>query len=158
MLQALKASCALPVLYRRTIRVGDDNLVDGGISDPLPVREAYRRGARTIVVVRSRAANFVKRDRFVNRVGAWTIRGAPALARACLDVGRVYRNGVAFLRDPPADCTVLQVAPSTALATGRTTRDRTSLERDYALGRALGREAIVRFEQLLQNPALSMVG
>ncbi|MDP9148909.1 MAG: patatin family protein, partial [Myxococcota bacterium] len=120
MLQALKASCALPVLYRGTIRVGDDELVDGGISDPLPVREAYRRGARTIVVVRSRAANFVKRDRLVNRVGAWTIRGTPALARACLDVARVYRDGVAFLRSPPADCRVLQVAPSTALATGRT--------------------------------------
>jgi hypothetical protein len=40
------------------------------------------------------------------------------------------------------------VAPFTALATSRTSRDRIALERDYALGRALGREAIGRFEQL----------
>ncbi|MDP9037148.1 MAG: patatin family protein [Myxococcota bacterium] len=158
MLQALKASCALPVLYRSTIQLGDEELVDGGISDPLPVREAYRRGARTMVVIRSRAVNFVKRDRLVNRVGSWTIRGTPALARACLNVARVYRDGVAFLRSPPSDCRVLQVAPSTALATGRTSRDRESLDRDYAVGRALGREAILRFERLAGKPALPMVG
>lgn len=158
MLHALKASCALPVLYRGTIRVGADELVDGGISDPLPVREAYRRGARTIVVIRSRAAHFVKRDRFVNRIGAWTIRGSPALARACVSVARVYREGVAFASAPPADCTILQIAPSAALATGRTSRDRAALDRDYALGRALGREAIVRFERLAGKSALSMAG
>src|ERR1700733_1524752 len=39
-LETLKASCALPFLYRHTVRVGADELVDGGISDPLPVREA----------------------------------------------------------------------------------------------------------------------
>ena len=54
MLETLKGSCALPFLYRHTVRVGPHELVDGGISDPLPVREAYRRGARTLVVVRSR--------------------------------------------------------------------------------------------------------
>ncbi|HEY6460399.1 MAG TPA: patatin family protein, partial [Polyangiaceae bacterium] len=92
MLDALKASCALPVLYRGVVRVGGDALVDGGISDPLPVREAYRRGARTIVVVRSRAADFVKKDRLVNRFGAWTLRGTPGIARACKSATAAYRD------------------------------------------------------------------
>src|SRR3984957_16942363 len=146
MLDTLKASCALPFLYRRTIHVGRHELVDGGISDPLPVREAYRRGARTLVVVRSRAADFVKKDRLVNRLGAWTVRSSPGIARACRSTPRAYREAVAFLRSPPADCTIIQVAPFTRLATSRTSRDRAALERDYALGRALGRHAIARFE------------
>jgi predicted patatin/cPLA2 family phospholipase len=153
MLDALKASCALPVLYRGTVRVGDHELVDGGISDPIPVREAYRRGARTIVVVRSRAADYVKKDQFVNRLGAWTMRRTPAIARACRSAAAVYRDRVAFLDSPPADCRIVQVAPTTALATRRTSRDRPAMERDYALGRALGSEAIARMEQLLP-PAL----
>lgn len=148
MLEALKGSCALPFLYRGTVRVGQHELVDGGISDPLPVREAYRRGARTLVVVRSRAAGFVKKDRLVNRFGAWTMRSKPPIARACRTTPAAYSNAVAFLHSPPADCTVIQVAPFTALATKRTSRDRDALERDYALGRALGREAIGRFEKL----------
>lgn len=157
MLEALKASCALPVLYRHTVCVGGDELVDGGISDPLPVREAYRRGARTIVVVRSRATDFVKKDRLVNHLGAWTMRRTPAIARACRSAAGAYRDGVAFLRSPPEGCTVIQVAPATALATSRTSRDRAAMERDYSLGRALGREAIVRFERAAST-SLDLVG
>jgi predicted patatin/cPLA2 family phospholipase len=151
MLDALKASCALPLLYRGPVRVGEHDLVDGGISDPVPVREAYRRGARTIVVIRSRAADFVRRDRFVNRIGAWSMRTSPAIARACRSAARTYREAVAFLNAPPADCAIVQVAPHTALATKRTSRDRSALDRDYALGRALGRDAITRFERLYMH-------
>jgi predicted patatin/cPLA2 family phospholipase len=158
MLDALKASCALPVLYRHTVRVGGDAMVDGGISDPLPIREAYRRGAGTIVVVRSRAADFVKRDHLVNHVGAWTMRGIPGIATACRGAARAYGEAVAFLRSPPPDCTIIHVAPATALATRRTSRDRVALDRDYALGRALGRDAIRQFKRVAGRGALAMVG
>ncbi len=148
MLDAIKASCALPVLYRRMVELGGERFADGGISDPLPVREAYRRGARTIVVVRSRAAHFVKRTRLANHLGAWFMRDEPGLARACRDAALAYRDGFEFLRAPPPGCAVIQVAPEQPLATRRTSRDASALERDYALGRALGRDAIVRFEAL----------
>jgi predicted patatin/cPLA2 family phospholipase len=145
MLDAIKASCAFPVLYRNTIALGEDRYVDGGISDPLPVAEAYRRGARTIVVVRSRAANFVKRTRVSNHVGAWFMARDPGVARACRGAAAAYRRGFEFLRSPPADCRIVHVAPEGPLATSRTSRDPSSLERDYALGRALGIAAIHRF-------------
>jgi predicted patatin/cPLA2 family phospholipase len=148
MLDAIKASCAFPVLYRKTVRYGDDHFVDGGLSDPLPVREAYRRGARTIVVVRSRAARFVKKTRLSNRVAAWILREQPGIARACLGTARAYSDAMRFLEAPPADCALIHVAPSDALATSRMSRDAMSLERDYALGRALGREAIEHFARL----------
>jgi predicted patatin/cPLA2 family phospholipase len=151
MLDAIKASCALPVFYRRTIEVGGHPFVDGGMSDPLPVREAYRRGARTIVVVRSRAAHFVKKTRLSNHFGAWMMRGHPGIAAACRSAARTYREGAEFVAAPPADCTIIHVAPQGALATRRTSRDRPALERDYALGRALAREAIERFERRDRN-------
>jgi predicted patatin/cPLA2 family phospholipase len=147
MLDALKASCALPLLYRRTIRYRGDDLVDGGISDPLPVREAYRRGARTIVVVRSRPAGFVKQQSMANRFGAWRLRHHPGLARACRTAAASYRDGASFIASPPDDCRIVHVAPSEPLATRRTSRDRASLERDYARGRDHGHEAIAQYER-----------
>jgi predicted patatin/cPLA2 family phospholipase len=156
MLDALKASCAFPILYRKTIGFGDEHYVDGGLSDPIPVREAYRRGARTIVVVRSRAAHFVKDARLSNRFGAWALRSKPGLVKACRNAASVYRDAVSFMRDPPADCRVIQVAPAGSLATKRTSRDVSALHRDYALGRALGREAIDRFES--DRPEVDLAG
>jgi predicted patatin/cPLA2 family phospholipase len=158
MLDALKASCALPVLYRKTVTLGGEQFVDGGLSDPIPVREAYRRGARTLVVLRSRAAHFVKKARIANRVGAWALRRNPGLVKACRSAATVYRDAVEFMARPPSDCHVIQVAPAAALATGRTSRDRAALERDYALGRALGREAIFRFERIASNETFDKAG
>jgi predicted patatin/cPLA2 family phospholipase len=150
MLDAIKASCAFPVLYRHTVRLGSDHFVDGGLSDPLPVREAYRRGARTMVVVRSRAARFVKKTRISNRVAALILRSRrqSGVAQACLGTADAYRDAIAFVESPPADCEIVHVAPSGPLATSRMSRDAAALERDYALGRALGREAIDRFARL----------
>jgi predicted patatin/cPLA2 family phospholipase len=158
MLDALKASCALPILYRKTVTLGGEQFVDGGLSDPIPVREAYRRGARTLVVLRSRAAHYVKNARIANRVGAWAMRRNPGLVKACHTAAAVYRDAVDFMARPPSDCRVIQVAPAAALATGRTSRDRAALERDYALGRALGREAIVAFEQVASDEPFDKTG
>jgi predicted patatin/cPLA2 family phospholipase len=147
MLEALKASCAFPVLYRKTVCFEGEHYVDGGLSDPIPVREAYRLGARTVIVLRSRPAHYVKTARITNRIGAWALRHQPGLAKACRSAASVYRDAVDFMVAPPADCQVIQVAPHDSLATGRTSRDRAALHRDYALGRAMGREAIERFDQ-----------
>jgi predicted patatin/cPLA2 family phospholipase len=147
MLDALKASCALPLLYRNTVRLGDDELVDGGISDPLPVREAWRRGARRILVVRSRAGTFVKKDSWINYFGAWQLAHVPGVARACRTAGQAYRASVELIHAPPPGCEIIHVAPVAPLATHRTTRDRDALERDYVLGRALGRRAILAWRR-----------
>lgn len=158
MLEALKASCALPLLYRKTVTLDGEQFVDGGLSDPIPVREAYRRGARAIVVLRSRAAHFVKNARIANRVGAWAMRRDPGLVKACRNAAAVYRDAVDFMASPPPDCHVIQVAPAAALATGRTSRDCAALERDYGLGRALGREAIIRFDRIAAGDSFDKAG
>ena len=151
MLDGIKASCAFPVLYRHPIRFDGEDFVDGGLSDPLPVREAYARGARAIVVIRSRTAGFVKRTRLSNHIGAWAMRGAPAVAEACRTTARAYSRAVSFLNRPPADCAVIHVATDTALATKRTSRDAEALESDYALGRAHGRHAMDDLRRALSN-------
>jgi len=156
MLDAIKASCAFPVLYRHPVEFAGEHFVDGGLSDPLPVREAYRRGAGVIVVIRSRAAHFVKKTQLANHIGAWAMRKNPAVAHACRDTPRAYGEAIAFLNQPPRDCTIIHVAPETALATSRTSRDREALERDYTLGRAHGRDAIERLGRVLANRSLEM--
>lgn len=41
--EILKASSAIPVFYRRFLRLNETDYVDGGLADPIPVCEAYRR-------------------------------------------------------------------------------------------------------------------
>ena len=63
-IELIKASSALPLLYKQGVPlVADDQrqndaantdfYLDGGLAAPLPVTEAYKRGARKIVVIRT---------------------------------------------------------------------------------------------------------
>ncbi len=145
MFDVLKGSCALPMLYRRTIVVDGEPVIDGGVADPIPVEESYRRGARRILVVRSRPATYVKKPRFENRVLAALLRKKPALIDAINGSPAQYARSVQFIHSPPSGCTVLQLAPPAMLSTTRTSRDATKLSRDYDLGRELALDAMQRW-------------
>jgi predicted patatin/cPLA2 family phospholipase len=147
LMEALKSSCALPFLYREPVHFEAQRLMDGGIAAPIPVQEAYRRGARRIVVVRSRPAEFVKRPSTLGRVAALAFRSSPPFVRALQNAHASYRAAVEFIASPPPDCTIVHVAPSAALATRRTTQDVRALKRDFALGREAGRRAIEEWNE-----------
>jgi predicted patatin/cPLA2 family phospholipase len=142
MLAALKASCALPGLYRARVEVDGVDLFDGGVSDPVPAEQAYRLGARRILVIRSRPAAFVKEGGWSARLTPLLFRDRPVVAAAMQRTAERYQKAVAFLRSPPSDCHVVHVAPAGPLATGRTTQDPRALRADYAAGRAAGEVAI----------------
>jgi predicted patatin/cPLA2 family phospholipase len=139
---ALKGSCALPALYRGTVSIDGEPMVDGGVSDPIPVQEAYRRGARRIIVVRSRPAAYVKKDGWSSRLSASLMRATPTVASAMRRTADRYQRAVAMLHAPPSDCRVIHVAPAIPMRTARTTRDRDALEHDYRHGRERGEDAI----------------
>jgi predicted patatin/cPLA2 family phospholipase len=146
--EALKGSCALPGLYRGAVCIEGEPLVDGGVSDPIPVEEAYRRGARRMVVVRSRPATYVKTEGWSSRLSALFLRSRPVVAAAMRRTPEHYRRAVAFLQAPPDDCLLVHVAPVVPMSTRRTTQDRRALEHDYRHGREMGEDAIGRWQQI----------
>ena len=130
----LKAGCALPFLYRGPVALGDRRLVDGGLVDPIPVEEAYRRGARRILVVRTRPSHVVKRNNAFTRPVSRLLYRTPALSRASLETALRYQQAVGWVQSPPGDATVLELAPEAPLKTKRTTQDKVCLQADYDLG------------------------
>jgi predicted patatin/cPLA2 family phospholipase len=58
----LKASSAIPVLYNRTVALGEQRYVDGGLSDLLPIAQAAARGCTDILVLSTRLAGRVSRQ------------------------------------------------------------------------------------------------
>lgn len=52
-LDIIRASSAIPGFYRTGVTLEGINYLDGGISDAIPVQEAAKRGAKTIVVIRT---------------------------------------------------------------------------------------------------------
>lgn len=51
--QVLTATCAIPRLYEHEVKFPHGSYIDGGVSASIPVQEAWRQGARCIVVIRT---------------------------------------------------------------------------------------------------------
>jgi len=51
--QVLIATCAIPRLYEHEVNFPHGSYIDGGVSASIPVQEAWRQGARCIVVIRT---------------------------------------------------------------------------------------------------------
>lgn len=136
--ESLKASSAVPLLYRGFLEINGTRLVDGGVTDPIPAGEAYRRGARRIVVIRTRPALYRKKRGLENYLSSYATKKWPAISNAVKNQADTYGRCVDFLLDPPHDVEIIQIAPEVPLRCGRTTRKLDSLRSDYELGRSLG--------------------
>jgi len=135
----LKASSAMPVLFKTPQYMDSQRLVDGGVADAIPVEEAHRRGATRIVVIRSQAASYVKRGGVEVNITAFFSRKFPRLQESLRRKPESYMRSVEYIRKPPAGVQVYQIAPEPKLRSGRTTRDLGSLQADYELGRSQGK-------------------
>ncbi len=138
-LACMKASSAVPLLYRPGVPLGGDTLIDGGVSDPIPVRRALARGARRVLVVRTTFAGAessvwsARLERF-RRVGALPATVERLLA--CHE--RAHADALAVLGDPPAGVELVQLAPSAPLRSRVFGSRSDALAHDYALGLADG--------------------
>jgi len=145
----LKASSALPLLFRRPLRLWGTPVVDGGIADSIPVREAVRRGARRVLILRSQPLEYAKRSTALNRLLLKALLPShPALARAMGRRPADYRQSQDFMAAPPPGISILQVAPPAGFTVGRTTQNRKLLEEAYQEGRHQGGDVITKWDSL----------
>lgn len=141
-INVLKATSSIPILYKHFPDIDGTRMADGGISDPIPVFEAYKRGARHIVVVRTRPLDVRKRSVFTPFVGSILLRRYPGLKSGILSQVRRYNEILDFMTSPPEDLMITQIAPSPSMKTGRTSANNGNLVTDYQDGVSMGRDAL----------------
>lgn len=156
--EILKASSAMPLVYRSVISLPgvrieagdaepsreDDTYVDGGLGEPIPVREAVRRGARKILVIRSRPASYRMNPKKKHRLMGMSLRHYPPLRKCLRERAERYNATLDYMRSPDRAAegiAIIEVNPPESFESSRTTRDLEVLDRDYARGLEAGTQA-----------------
>ncbi len=151
--QLLKASSAVPLLYRDYPRIEGRPMTDGGVADAIPVGEAIRRGARRIMVIRSRQRDFVKRNGPSEYLLRWYVRGYPFLQQAVATRVRRYNDTVALIRRPPEGVVIVEICPPANFRVSRLSQDLSVLQEGYDQGRTTAAEAMALWEKGPTAPA-----
>lgn len=149
LVQAVRASAALPGIGGRPPIFRGEQMTDGGLIEPIPFETALAEGATHVLVLRTRPAGFRKRQ--LTGLGeSLTVRGHPGLVQLLRD-GHLRYNRQAELLDRRTaglvGAQVLQIAPP------ETTRTVARLEADagrVAEALALGAKAIA--SAILEDP------
>jgi predicted patatin/cPLA2 family phospholipase len=149
--KTLLASSALPVIYRGFVELSGRLVADGGVAEPLPVKEAYLRGARNIVVIRTRPANRSKGWFFDSFMATLFLRGYPALSSRIRILHRVYKDAVRFIHNPPGDANIFEISPP-QLRSARLRSDDETLNADYELGRQEGAQYVMKSRAVQREP------
>lgn len=134
--EVFPASCAMPIVFRDYPCVAGEPMSDGGLGDSIPVRFAYKQGAKDIVVVRSVPESYRKeRLRFPSMLKP-LLADYPRLLGAALRRERKYNDALSFMAQPPAGCQVRQICPPEDFPVSRFTRDLDRLNQGYQHGQA----------------------
>ncbi len=145
----IKASSAIPILYRHAIDIDGTPYVDGGVADPIPVCKAVDLGAKTVVVIRSKKKDYRMKTKKAQWL-RWIMFHYPKLYQAMLKRGECYNQQVDFCRTKKEGVQIIEICPPDDFQTGRLTRDKAILDADYLKGIEAGK----RFLNLYNKKAM----
>ncbi|MDC9589873.1 DUF6363 domain-containing protein [Xenorhabdus sp. XENO-10] len=136
----VKASSAIPGFYRNGVTLSDVVYQDGGICDAIPVQEAYRRGADTIVVIRTVPSQLYYTPQWFKRMERWLeVSSLQKMVKMINLHAQSYRQTQKFIENPPDGVQIFEIYPPAPLATMALGSRLSALNQDYHLGRRCGR-------------------
>lgn len=143
LLTHMKASSAIPFLYKGGVPLGRDILVDGGVADPIPVKRAWQLGAKRIVVIRTVPGDYMT-SCWRQRLRAFRLdRAMPTVMTDMLEQHeQAYEEAMRFMEQPPEGVQVLQIAPEVPLQSQVFGSRSEALMADYMKGRQAGRAVL----------------
>lgn len=148
----IKASSAIPGFYRPGVDLAGVSYLDGGIRDAIPVREAARRGAETIVVIRTVPSQMTYTPVWLKRVERWLSEGALQPLITILQMHEEsYREIQHFIDNPPDALRIIEIYPPRPLASNALGSRISALNQDYHLGRRCGRYFLATLGQWLNE-------
>lgn len=139
---AMIATAALPIAFKHPPCFSGGCYTDGGVADSIPVKEAYRRGARDITVILSHPLNYqmpkARHPWLINKL----LTPYPKIADAMAHRADNYNASLAFIRNPPEGTIVRVIAPPDMFSVKRLTMDTKQLNEGYIMGMEAGRQHI----------------
>ncbi len=139
---ALKASSCMPLAYKHPISLYKKQWFDGGVAESLPVQEAYQRGAKRIMLLRSNPKNYIKKPYKIAKLLPFLLKSYPQIAQRLQQRHRDYNQTIQFIRQPPKDCQIIEVCPPDTFSAGQFTVDLNILDDAYQMGERIGKQLI----------------
>lgn len=138
--EALRASCAMPYLYRKKVTINDRRFIDGGMVDCIPVQKALDEGCKNIIAIGTRPYGYQKPPErlplFIHRI----FSDNPLMGEFFRKRPIHYNETMQLINNPPPGITIAYIAPKKRLPASRATREKSKIVASYEWGYTDGLE------------------
>ena len=140
-LEWIRASASMPLVSRPVLLDGR-LLLDGGISDSIPLRYFQHQGFDRNVVILTQPKGFYKKKTKLMPLFHLFMRRYPAIVQAMARRHLMYNEELAYLEEQERKGNILLIYPQDTLPIGRTEQDEAKMRRVYAMGRQKAEEML----------------
>ena len=148
-LTVTRASCSIP-LISKIVRYGGHELLDGGVSDPIPIEKSLADGNDFHVIVLTQNAAYVKKPIPYGRLIKMVYRKYPGMVETILTRHEIYMRQLALCEQLAREGRAVIIRPQVPLDSDRTVTDVTRLLALYDEGYGEGRPVAARLMEILR--------
>ena len=144
----MRASASMP-LVSRIVEVDGYKLLDGGISDSIPIRQFQKLGYDRNIIVLTQPLDYVKPKNQMVPLLRVMMRKYPNLVRTMRFRHDIYNATTAYIRKLEQKGRVLVIRPEAPLGIARVEHDPKELTRVYQLGRDVAEKRLEEMQTFL---------
>lgn len=142
--KAVLASCALPFMFQ-PVEIGGKYYMDGGCSNPLPVRYAFESGCDKVIAVLTREKSYKKMSDKESNISSMFFKKNKAFSEVLKNRSKVYNNSRQYLFEKESEGTAFVFAPHSTNGWKRTEKNPRMLKSMYDQGY---NDALIRMDEL----------
>lgn len=147
MLEWIRASASMPVVST-VVEVGGLKLLDGGVSDSIPLRFFQQQGYTDNVVILTQPIDYVKRPLKAMPLVKWSLRKYPEMVAAMQNRHVMYNEQTAYVRSEEAQGRCIVIRPEAPINIGHFSINANEMQRIYELGREA---ALKKIDEILKD-------
>lgn len=149
-LEWIRASASMP-LASRIVEIDGYKLLDGGISDSIPLAYFQKIGYEKCVVILTQPKGYIKTPSKSIYAAKLMLRKYPELLKTLENRPEVYNKQVKYIRNEEKKGNVFVIAPEEKLPVNRVEHDADKLRAVYEIGRKIGKKRLNDLKAFLEK-------
>jgi len=146
----IRASASMPVVAR-PVTIDGQRLLDGGLTDSIPVQFMQQQGFDKLVVVLTREQGYVKRPERMMWLMRLLLHRYPRVIEALKQRPDMYNQQVQLVSELERQGTAMVFRPVTPLNISRTSHDPAQMKRVYEQGHNEAVERLAELKKFINN-------
>ncbi len=148
-LEWLRASASMP-MAAKIVRIDERNMLDGGISDSVPLKFMENSGYKRNVVILTQPRNYIKNKNKLMPLLRMSYRKYPELLKTMEKRHKMYNEELEYVRRAEGEGRALVIAPNDKLPIKRVEHNPDVIREVYRMGRRAANQRLAEVRKFLR--------